>query len=159
MPPTRVRAPLAMRITRMDRQKFNEAVADGFYPCAPSAVRGSARLFDEDDLVALFYFARLTEMGVAPRLAGHLACQVREHLSGTADKPRDLSEPRVSHVRSISGMGSTFSGYDPDHVQKKKHYPASGPIALSIEFNIVVVRAFIQAQIEEERSILGDEED
>ena len=154
------RAPAAMRIARMDRQKFNEAVADGFYVCAPSAVRGTARVFDEDDLIALFYFGRLTQMNIPSRLAGHLACQVREWLSRVPEEVRGTpAEPRISNLRSISGMGTTFSGYDPDHHAKGLAYPGCGDIALSIEFNVAQVRAFIRSEIAAELEVLGEDEE
>lgn len=156
----RVRAPLAMRIARVDRQKFNEAVADGFYGCAPPAERGSARVFGEDDLIALFYFGRLTDMGIPPRTAGHLACSVRDQLR---TMPEDLrgtaNEGRVSYIRTTSGMGHTSCNYDPDHLRKEMHYPGMGMIAFSIEFNVAQVRALIRREIQEEASILGKDED
>src|SRR5437870_718030 len=73
---TRVRAAMACRIVNLDRVKFNDAVANKLYPCAPSTMPGSARAFTEEQLLPLFYFARFTEFGIPAGRAGHLACEL-----------------------------------------------------------------------------------
>ena len=70
----------ACALAGIDNKRFNEAVARDFYPCAPPARRGSARKFSEDDVVALFIYARLVEQEVHQRLAGQAACQVRSKI-------------------------------------------------------------------------------
>ena len=85
-------AAVACALAHVDNKRFNEAVAKGLYPCAPAARRGSARKFSEDDVVALFVYARLLEQGSPQRQAGQVACQVRTKIEETpeADEVRVL---------------------------------------------------------------------
>lgn len=68
----------AIEIARVNRDRFNEAVAAGFYPCAPQTRAGVARTFSEDDILALFVFGRLCAFGLAAKEAGPRACRVLE---------------------------------------------------------------------------------
>lgn len=67
-----VRSTVACRIAGIDRDRFNEHVAAGRFPCAPRVRKGETRLFDATDLLLLFLFARLLEFGLNARKAGHL---------------------------------------------------------------------------------------
>ncbi len=78
-------AATACALARINNKRFNEAVAKNFYPCAPAARRGSARKFTENDVVALFVFARLLEQDIPQRLAGQVACQVRSKIGKDPD--------------------------------------------------------------------------
>lgn len=73
-----VSSPIAMQIAGVNPARFNEAVSEGFYGCAPKVVPGAKRMFDADDLVGLFVFGQLLRDRVPPRLAGAWACQVTE---------------------------------------------------------------------------------
>lgn len=70
----------ACALARIDNKRFNEAVAKNFYPCAPAAQRGSPRKFTEDDVVALFVYARLLDQDIPQRVAGLVACKVRSKI-------------------------------------------------------------------------------
>lgn len=74
---SKVRSAMAMDVVGLDRLRFNEAVTDGFYSCAPETQRGKVRLFGEADLVNLFIFARLLKVGLTSRRAGEIACLVK----------------------------------------------------------------------------------
>lgn len=85
---------LAADIARIDRQRFNEAIASGFYPCAPETVAGRARSFNIQDLLALRVYGHLLREGVTPRHAGHAACTFRAFLDACPD---------ADHVLQIVG--------------------------------------------------------
>lgn len=150
----RVRSALAMRIVRLDRLQFNEAVASGFYRCAPATRKGSARLFAEDDLVALFIFARLTEMDMLARRAGPIACEFMAEMRGQRD------EDRIVFIMSVGGHSTFLAGslFDSDHVKKGKCYPGIGPVAFSLSFHIGEIRKHIADAISAERNILGEDD-
>jgi hypothetical protein len=74
----RIRAPLACRIAKVDRDRLNEAIARGDCPFAPTVSQGKARLFSINDVVALYIYGRLVERGFASRSAGQLAKQIGE---------------------------------------------------------------------------------
>jgi hypothetical protein len=150
----RVRSALAMRIVGLDRLQFNEAVASGFYPCAPATRKGSARQFTDDDLVGLYILARLTEMDMLARRAGPLACEFMAEMHGHRD------EERIVFIKSVSGYSTFLPGslFDPDHVNKGKYYPGIGPIAFTITFHIGEIRKHIADAISAESNILGEDD-
>lgn len=76
--PYQVRAKTACEAVGLDRDRFNEEASAGIYPCAPSAEPGRARIFYEPDLIALWVYARLRDMGVLAVQAGVIACRVGE---------------------------------------------------------------------------------
>lgn len=78
-------AATACRVAGIDKQRFNEAVAHGRYPCAPEVRKGGIRTFQEDDVVALFIFASLCNKKYPPSLAGEIACAVRAKLGECPD--------------------------------------------------------------------------
>jgi hypothetical protein len=101
----------ACLIAETNHNRFNDAVAAGNYPCAPQTEPGSARVFWEPDLIALYIYARLVARdkqaeregsGYPPRIAGSLACKVREVLQ---------QQPNAQHVvvvREVAGQTSAF---------------------------------------------------
>ena len=72
----KVSTAIACRIVGLNRDRFNEYVAAGHYPCAPKTVPGRARLFGPDDLLTLMIFKRLTEDGYTVERAGDIACAI-----------------------------------------------------------------------------------
>lgn len=66
---------VAFIFANIEAQRFNDAVARGFYPCAP-ATEGARRKFSEFDLVGLHIFARLVNMGLSQKDAGRFACMM-----------------------------------------------------------------------------------
>lgn len=95
------RAAEACALAGIDNKRFNEVVAKDFYPCAPKAKRGSARKFAEDDVVALFVYARLLDQEMPQRLAGQVACQVRSKI----EKDPDADEVRVLKFEERAQFG------------------------------------------------------
>ena len=172
--PDRFRAALACRIVALDRVQFNDAVASGNYPCAPSTLKGSARIFTEGQLLPLFFFARLSEFGIPARRAGFLACEMASVASADYAEPAD----RIVFVQCTSGnffvpskikvpaTGDVEPNYNPEHettLTKKypqgMYYPATGRVIFTIEFYIRHVREIIAARVADEVSILGEEEE
>lgn len=172
--PLRVRSAMAMRVVNLDRQKFNEAVANGQYPCAPSTVKGSARAFDSNDLLSLFFFARLTEFGLSASKAGKMACEMA--MCARDDTAEPATRIIYVHGSYASGFfiankvkrpadGVIADNYDPEHETPNEahptgwHYPGNGRVVFTIEFYIKHVREMIAERIDYERSILGEEEE
>jgi hypothetical protein len=90
----------AAKVANLDRQRLNEYIAAGDYRCAPETVSGRTRLFDEEDLIALFIFARMLERGHRPKAAGKIAEQI---LKGLRDQP--------GAERILIGENVAFTGY------------------------------------------------
>lgn len=66
----------ACEVARIDRDRFNEHVAAGNFPCAPETTAGKARAFDPGDTLALSLFKRFMDDGIAGARAGHMACSI-----------------------------------------------------------------------------------
>lgn len=66
---------VAFIFASIEAQRFNDAVARGFYTCAPAS-EGARRKFSEFDLVGLHIFARLVNLGLSQKDAGRFACMM-----------------------------------------------------------------------------------
>lgn len=164
---TRVRAAMACRIVGLDRVKFNDAVANKLYPCAPATTGGSARIFDVEQLLPLFYFARLTEFGIPAGRAGTLACDLYNATQRAgvdeADRFILLRSGNMEHIVASKqkhplGDDKEPSVYDPDHEKNGFNYPGLGRVLFTIEFYVKHAREVIASRLAYESSILGEEE-
>jgi hypothetical protein len=164
----RVRAALACKIVQLDRLKFNDAVASGVYPCAPATTPGSARLFDEERLLPLYFFARLTEFGVSAATAGRIACEMSAAArADNAEKADRIVLVRGTHGDFCTPSFVTFPAnlrrkpdtYDPEHEKRGIEYPAIGRVIFTVEFYVKHVREIIAEALAFEASILGREDD
>ncbi len=143
----------ACRVAGLDRQRFNEYVANGDFECAPKTVPGRARHFDPDAMLALVLFKRLMDDGLAPRSAGSIACQV-------ATASRCAPEAPVIALVHIF-VGSSFAcpaseAPSPDEWGQKTF---SGSVIEKVtNFHVAHLRKLIDYGIEEERSIIGPDD-
>ena len=81
----KLRAATACKIARLDRDRFNEAVAGSYLTCVPSTSAGRARVFLPADMLALWYYRELVEDGLTREKAGHVACAVAEAARANPD--------------------------------------------------------------------------
>jgi hypothetical protein len=91
----------AVSMARVSRVKFNEAVADGYYPCAPATEEGIAREFEDLDLVVLSIFGRLIELGIPGRRAANLACEAKAILDAHPNAESIYIVTTTSHAQQI----------------------------------------------------------
>ena len=123
------RSAVACRIVSLDRVKFNDAVASGTYPCAPSTTGGSARLFTEEDLLPLFFFARLTEFGLPAGKAGSMACEIASRVA--------TSKKRSNHITLSYGVSTNV------WAMGEKRHAGLGRLIFTVVFHIADVRRII----------------
>lgn len=114
----------ACKAAGIDKQRFNEAVASGNFTCAPIVRKGGTRMFELEDVIALFLFARLVEQELPPRAAGRIACHVRSDLAMNPEAhqvripqhsetgkfsshPSDSYEAHVHMVVDVAGIRAT----------------------------------------------------
>lgn len=155
---------LACKIVQLDRLKFNDAVASGLYPCAPATKPGSSRIFDEDGLIPLYFFARLTEFGVTTAVAGRIACDI-------ASSARAKGAEKAERIVFVRGTDNVFCAlvfpknspknsdtYDPEHEEKGIQYAGIGRVIFTVEFYVKHVRKIIGEALAYEGSILGRED-
>lgn len=159
---------LACKVVGLDRLRFNDAVANNIYPCAPATAKGSSRLFDEDAMIPLFLFARLTDFGITAARAGAMACEVASTLKQDTYKKSD----RITLVRGTHGAHFRGSApldhkgdliaaevYDPDHEKNNRTYRGMGRVILTMDFYISHIRNIIRDAMAEEMRVYGRDDD
>lgn len=97
----------ACRVAGIDKQRFNEAVAAKRYPCAPEVKKGGTRTFNQDDMVALFVYARLIEQDMPASVAGEIACDLRSRLN---DFPEATEVKVPRHRQQVKGPQGQETG-------------------------------------------------
>jgi len=143
----------ACRVAGLDRDRFNEHVASGAFPCAPDTVRGRARLFDPDDMIALFLFREFLDEGTDAKTAGKLACEIAHCARFNPDEPtialvytyfhNPQAFPASAVPESSTWDDVLFSGTD---------------IRKVLTYRIGKLRKMIAHYTEEERSIIGEDD-
>jgi hypothetical protein len=144
----------ACRVARLDRDRFNEHVAAGRFPCAPDTVPGRARAFDPDYMLALWYFRELMDDGFDAGRAGHIACAIadvaRAHPEATA----------ISYVQDY--FGERGHAVPADQVPPHSEWDQKGfgvtDIRKVTTYRIGKARQLIAQYTEEERERIGPED-
>ncbi|AWM88626.1 hypothetical protein [Microvirga sp. 17 mud 1-3] len=150
IPNLKARTALATDLAFVNRQRFNEAVAEGFYPCAPKTVRGSTRLFDVNDIVTLRIYGRLLDEGMVPRSAGLMACGLRTLLAQYPEIDRA--------VYVTNSLGSPVWLRAEDFDRDATHM--SGIDIVSVrEWFLKYTRERIIHELQEEANIVGSDDD
>lgn len=147
----------ACRVAGIDRDRFNEHVAAGRFPCAPATVPGRARLFDPDDMIALWLFREQMDDGFDASTAGYIACEV-------ARAAREHPEARtISYVEDYfrgargASRGRAFPAEKVPPPDKWDSVLLSGTdIRKVTTFRIGKLREMIAHYTEEERAIIGE---
>lgn len=141
---------LAADIANIDRQRFNEAVAEGFYPCAPRTVPGRARTFGLNDLLALKLYGQLLSEGVTPRKAGAAACEFLAFLQCNPDADRAL------HV--VSQMGSPVWMLPRDLAADATHMSGTGIVSVR-DWRLSFWRDYAVFMLEDAANVVGAKDD
>jgi hypothetical protein len=163
----KLRAPLACRLARVDKQRFNEAVARGEYTCAPKAIQGVSRTLTVAETIALYCWGRMLELSMSAKQAGYFACGildlVRRVESGDAPSNSWACVIRTGYD-SYEFACSDPTELDLEALQKTGvvsptplNYGQSGVI-FTINFQIAFIRKVILQEIEDYRATLGEEE-
>ena len=144
----------ACRIADIDPQRFNEDVAAGDYPCAPSTRSGVSRVFDETDIVGLFIYSRLTRRPEPYRLSKKLAASVAQGVMGKLRESPDTDPARVDFPFDDAGycMGAR-EGDPPSFVT-----PEGIHVATTVCFDVKRIREFVRQRVVDEANILGEED-
>ncbi|WP_191557964.1 hypothetical protein [Brevundimonas aurantiaca] len=149
--PYQVRAKTACDAVGYDRDRFNEDVASGAYPCAPPTDQGRPRIFEEPDLIALYVHAYLRRMGVGADLSGSIACRVGDQARQLVNNGKELAGDVVigwDHV------GSSFCGIGAD-VSSTLDRTNNGyggtfsPMVVSMRFALANVLTVTKQRVEE----------
>ncbi|WP_374322174.1 hypothetical protein [Brevundimonas sp.] len=156
--PRRLRQRAACRVAGFQQgetnpDRFNEYVAGGFYQCAPTTTPGRARLFTENDTVALYYFSwLLNDCDWSPRRAGHEACLILEGLRQYPDA--------VNLSVIVPHLGSPHIAIPGDSAAADPHNHVSGGVSIKATrtYNVGHARALIAHGFDEEFSQAGEED-
>ncbi len=153
MPVPKLTTVAACRVARINRDRLNEFVAAGAFGCAPSTVPGRARLFDPDDMVALWLFRELMEDGFGAERAGAIACEVAR---AARENPGAAHISYVQDYFGARGFAAPADAVPPRSDWHKVLYPAGGDIRKETTFRIDKLRDMIAHYTAEEAAIIGN---
>ncbi|MEA3540537.1 MAG: hypothetical protein U9R77_00270 [Pseudomonadota bacterium] len=143
----------ACRIVGLDRDRFNEHVAAGNFQCAPATVPGRARLFDPDDMIALYLFKEFLDEGTDAKTAGAMACEIALCAKLNPD------EPTISLVYTYF---TRFTAYPTSAVPTPDQWDTvllSGTdIRKVLTYRIGKLRQMIAHYTEVERNTIGEDD-
>ncbi len=147
-------ATAACRVARLDRDRFNEHVAAGRFPCAPETIPGRARYFSPDDMVALWLFRELLDDGFNAAAAGRIACAIS---NAAKANPEAIA---ISYVQDyFAGSHYALPHEQVPPVSDWDDVLFSGTdIRKVTTFRISKLRQMIAHATEEERSYIGPED-
>lgn len=113
----------ACEVAFINKQRFNEAVARGDYPCAPN-VEGRARFFTARDVMGVWMYGHLTNDGIPPIKAGELACDFVNVLR---------TKPDIEEVLIVRDAFRKRHVVAPDDLESFKRVALAGASIISIE--------------------------
>lgn len=148
------RTKLAMKIVGLDAQKFNQAVSDGHYQCAPYTEPGATRIFDVNDMIGAVIFRNELERGVSPKFAGPFACRLRDYLRTFPD-----ADEAICLVLSVgSDVWISPADLDPNAT----HWHDGGKYAVDIRevrrFKLAFIRQRIMHELDQASRTVGASE-
>ncbi|MFN6933766.1 MAG: hypothetical protein ACK4NZ_01295 [Tsuneonella sp.] len=143
----------ACRVVGLDRDRFNEHVANGAYPCAPNTIPGRARLFDPDDMIGLWLFKEFLDEGTDAKRAGAMACEIANCAKFNPN------EPVVALVYSYFPTPHAYPwSAVPDPSTWDSVLFSGTDIRKAVPYRISKLRKMIAHYTEEERSIVGEDD-
>lgn len=147
----KLRQKAACRVAGYDSDRLNEYIADQTYDCAPSTVPGRARLFTEEDTVALYYFAKFVDKFRRPRDAAREACLIHQGLRQYPDATTlSVIEPHAGSAH-IAAPGEAA-------VSDPHGYTTGGmSIFATRSYNVGHARRFVAHGFDEEFSTAGED--
>jgi hypothetical protein len=150
-----VRSTTACKIVSLDVLKLNEAVSRKDYRCAPKTTAGSPRIFDQQAMLPLYFFARLIDYGLPVAWAGPIACDIADHCKDSDDNIVMLLGERNpiafggNHPAAVEWMSETE--YDKKHKNKGLRYEQTiAREVVRLVFNVRNVRAIIAEMLQHE---------
>jgi hypothetical protein len=144
----------ACRIVDFNALRLNDAVAKGFYRCAPETVGGSERLLDQDAMLPLYFFARMLDCKLSARWCGAIACDIAEHVVAAEAKgtPVDNIVLLIGERNPVAFGGShpTYVKWMSDGGYVNDADIDVGPVVMRLTFEIKTVRAIIADMMQHE---------
>lgn len=153
-PSIKLRTGSACAVARLDRDRFNEAVASGLLPCVPETTAGRARVFDPNDMLSLWYYRELIEDGYTREHAGRVACAIMQCAKVHPEAPA------ISYVENyFRGAGNAYPADQvPDHSTWGTVSFGDTDIRKVTTFRVEKARVLIAHYTAEELSVQGTEE-
>jgi hypothetical protein len=145
---------LACRIAEVNPARLNEDIAAGDYPCPPDTIPGRARYFSRHSLVSLVLYQQLQNQGYHKKAAGYIACSVGAAAQEFPDSPAIAYVQRRGTHKGIAMPSDKATAPETWAHEAMAPYHASNINT----FNIAVIRAYLEHQIEEELSYIGEED-
>ena len=143
----------ACRVARIDRDRLNEHVAAGRFGCAPATIAGRARLFDPDDMIALWLFRELMDEDVSASTAGVIAC------AGAGAARQNPDARAITYVQTYFDRSGGHA-FPADQVPASNEWDTTlfsvTDIRKATTFRIGKLRELIAQGTDEERNTIGE---
>lgn len=154
------RTALACRLAGVDRAWFNDAVSKNHFPCVPLGTAGATRLFNDNDLLALFCFGTLHRLGLSLRQAGSIACTFKREVDANDQRARKsesivfalLSEGQVVLPSPPPGTEGVNANYFTKDLIRQRY---GLQVLFTLEFHIEEARTLLRERFQQERRIHG----
>jgi hypothetical protein len=150
----RARTQTACRVARVDRQMFNEITMRNQYHCAPKAEPGTGRVFELDDMAALYVFGKLVREGMSREAAGAWACSFLEALRKRAHN-NAIAVVRVSFPNGAAHWVLIPNDEKAEHIVRLSN---PHPVEDQRRFDFDLILDHIRKALDDEQSIIGTEE-
>jgi hypothetical protein len=140
----------ACDIANINRKRFTEAVATGYYATAPESEHGKSRLFDENEMISLVNYGMRLNEGWPPRLASHFSDLLYQVLDQGGEE-----EDAVSILVGVPGNreshpGSKLNGFAAKTTQ------STMPTHYQEIINVAWIRKYVRKCVADEPTDQGD---
>lgn len=153
------RTKAACRIAEVDLNSFNDAIAKNIYPCAPATFAGSPRLFDLDDMVALYLFSKLQRLLMTREGAGAIACNLRSQMKTAELLSRNVTDDLSEGVR-IDFVDTGWGSFDAVIAKRGDPIPTMHNdcrVLSCWSHDVDHLRAYVHRRAQEELTTIGEE--
>ena len=143
----------AFAVARVDRVTFNDAASDGYYPCAPVTSKGKVRKFDSLDLIVLYVFGRLRDVGFITAKAGAHSCRLMEWLKDQRAQgvKLDAKKSVTLILGDVGGLDGTPMQFTWDrNIKQQWASPGLGIQTFLLTIELDNIRRSIAESIEQE---------
>ncbi|MEQ8292691.1 MAG: hypothetical protein RIA08_10835 [Roseovarius sp.] len=146
------RTKAACRIADVNPLRLNEAIYAGNYPCAPETKSGSARVFEEVDLMGLSLWGKLMkDPDIHRATVGDIVCSFLSYLK--MDHMEEIE--RLDFPKNPFGFMNPAKAEQPisfTYAVEKRH------AFYAMSFDVKAIREEVRARIAEEMEIIGEED-
>jgi hypothetical protein len=150
----RFKTSLACDIAGVDRAQLNEVISGGYYACAPSAIKGSTRIFDVEQTITLFIFGHMVRLGVSARKAAEWATQLDFNVNQLAG-----GDGIIGILHDVNGMRAVHTFENGRNLPVLISGRAATGSALAFDVGAIRKQIIMRGDEEFNAPVLGDDDE